>query len=262
VVSPLLANIALHGMEAALGVRYNNRGQVISPRTLVRYADDLVVLCPSVEEAEAARATLDVWLGQRGLRLSGTKTRIVHVHDGFDFLGYNVRRYPAPLSARWKWRLIVKPSQDAVARLKRQLKEEWRALRGHPARAVAARLNPIIQGWANYHRAVNAKETFSKLDHWLVRRSIRHVRRRHPTKPWAWLRERYFQEAKATRDRWLFCDPDHPRSTGSGGSDGRRSSRTSSSGGAPRPMTHRWTTTGRSVAPAASAAFPDTAGQW
>lgn len=96
VISPLLMNIALHGMEQALGVRYDRRGQIKGSRALVRYADDWVVFCESEQDAQGARRQAQEWLLKRGLRLSEDKTRIVHLTEGFDFLGFNIRHYPAP----------------------------------------------------------------------------------------------------------------------------------------------------------------------
>lgn len=102
VISPLLANIALHGMEDALGIRRIIRGRpaATNRRALVRYADDFVVFCDSKEDAERVVGTIGKWLGQRGLELSPEKTRIVHILGGFDFLGFNVRQYDAPRSVR------------------------------------------------------------------------------------------------------------------------------------------------------------------
>src|SRR5690606_10440969 len=96
VVSPLLANIALHGMEEALGVRREHLSRYVkhTPRSVVRYADDLVVLWESEEDAHAAKAELREWLAERGLELSEDQTRVVHLDEGFDFLGFNIRRYP------------------------------------------------------------------------------------------------------------------------------------------------------------------------
>ena len=96
VVSPLLANIALHGMEEAIRVKYDYRGQLISKRAVVRYADDFVCFCESREDAEQVPKILVEWLAVRGLTLSEEKTRIVHLTEGFDFLGFNIRHYPAP----------------------------------------------------------------------------------------------------------------------------------------------------------------------
>src|SRR5262249_16803646 len=89
VISPLLANIALQGMENAIGVKHNCRGEIIGKRAVVRYADDFVCFCETKEDAEQVRQILVEWLKERGLTLSEEKTRIVHLTEGFDFLGFN-----------------------------------------------------------------------------------------------------------------------------------------------------------------------------
>jgi RNA-directed DNA polymerase len=101
VISPLLLNIALHGMEEALGVKYSNRGQSIGKRMVVRYADDFVVFCETKEDAEKVKdEILPTWLAARGLSMSSEKTRIVHVTEGFDFLGFNIKHYRVPRTTR------------------------------------------------------------------------------------------------------------------------------------------------------------------
>ena len=111
VVSPLLANIALHGMEEALGVKYDYRGQLIGKRAVVRYADDFVCFCETKADAERVQSILTEWLKERGLTLSQEKTRIVHLTEGFDFLGFNIRHYPAPQTSRTGWKLLIKREQ-------------------------------------------------------------------------------------------------------------------------------------------------------
>lgn len=89
--------------------------------------------------------------------------------------------------------------------IKAKLKSEWRSLLGRDIRTVLARLNPIIRGWANYHRAVVAKETFSRLDNWMFQRCLRYVSRTHPTKSWAWRSKRYWgSHRKGSASRWVF----------------------------------------------------------
>src|SRR2546429_3423010 len=88
VISPLLANIALHGMEEAIGVKYDYRGQIVGKRAVVRYADDFVCFCETKEDARVVQGILSEWLKERGLILSEEKTRIVHLTEGFDFLGF------------------------------------------------------------------------------------------------------------------------------------------------------------------------------
>src|SRR6266508_2381100 len=152
VISPLLLNVALHGLEEAAGVRYRTIGTHAGetrPRSpvVIRYADDLVAGCHSREQAEQVQATLAAWLAPRGLAFNEDKTRIVHLVEGFDFLGVNARRYPDGT-------LLIRPSTKAVRRVKQRLADEMRALRGSNAMAVLARLVPITRGWAASYRSV------------------------------------------------------------------------------------------------------------
>jgi RNA-directed DNA polymerase len=143
VISPALFNVALHGMENAAGVRYQGTGRDAgsaregSP-VLVRYADDFVVMCTSREQAEQVKTRLAEWLTPRGLAFNEDKTRIVHAEAGFDFLGFNVRRYHG--------KLLIKPSQAAIRRIWERLRSEFRALRGSNAAAVLRVINPIVRG--------------------------------------------------------------------------------------------------------------------
>jgi RNA-directed DNA polymerase len=206
VISPLLANIALHGMEEAVGVKYDNRGQINGKRAVVRYADDFVVFCESRKDAEKAKEDLTKWLAERGLKLSEEKTRIVHLMKGFDFLSYNVRHY-RDLRARTGYKLLIKPSKDAVQRIRDKLRAEWLKLKGKPVSVVLRTLNPIIRGWANYHRVVVASKTFRSLDHWMYRREYRYVNHTHPNKPTKWKRKRYWGRMNKNRkDNWVFGD--------------------------------------------------------
>ncbi len=143
VVSPLLLNIALHGMEAAAGVRYQLNGvhagetRRDSP-VLIRYADDLLALCHSQEQAEAVKAPLAGWLAPRGLVFNEDKTRIVNLDDGFDFLGFSVRRQSG--------KMLIKPSKAALRRKRLRLRTEMRSLRGRERRHGAATARPCRSG--------------------------------------------------------------------------------------------------------------------
>jgi len=207
VISPLLANIALHGMEEALGVT-RKRGTVSSNCAVVRYADDFVVTCTTQAEAERAVDRLVPWLAKRGLHLSREKTRVVHITDGFDFLGFTIRQYPAPGTRKRGVVLLIKPSRTSVARLRKRLKDEWRALRGHNVGEVVKRLTPIIRGWANYFRIGVSRRTFEALDYWMFQRELRYVRSIHTGKSWSWRRQRYWGRLHDQRkDNWVFGDP-------------------------------------------------------
>src|SRR6266516_456768 len=120
VASPSLANIALHGMEEASGVKYSSQGSLKGKRAIVRYADDFVCFCETREDAEQVQKILVEWLKERGLTLSEEKTRIVHLTEGFDFLGFNVRQYPAPQTSRTGWKLLIKPSKQSIQEVQKK----------------------------------------------------------------------------------------------------------------------------------------------
>jgi len=206
VVSPVLLNVALHGMEEAAGVRYHQTG-VHAGRTMtgspvvVRYADDLVALCISREQAEMVRSRLVGWLAPRGLAFNEDKTRVVSLSEGFDFLGFNVRRYGE--------KLLIKPSKAAVKRHRERLAAEMKALRGANAAAVLQRLNPIIRGWSAYYRTVVSARTYSGLDNYVWQLTYKWATHGHQNKPKRWVVARYFGEFhKSRRDRWVFGDRD------------------------------------------------------
>ena len=186
---PLLANIALHGMESAVGVAYQRHRDaywIKSKRALVRYADDFVIFAETREDAEAAKSDTVQWLASRGLDLSREKTRICHLTEGFNFLGFNVRQYPVP-STKTGYKLLIKPSKESVAAFKYRMNQEWSALVGHNVNAVLNRLRPLLRGWANDFRSTVSTKTFNGLDHWMFYREAQWCKRAHPTKPWKWI---------------------------------------------------------------------------
>jgi len=207
VISPLLLNIALHGLEEAAGVRYIQNGKQAgeikrgSP-SVTRYADDLVACCCSQEQAQQVKADLAVWLAERGLAFNEAKTRIVEVALGFDFLGFNVRRYR-------NGKLLIRPSDAAIKRFRQRLKAEFRRLRGSNVAAVLAVIAPITRGWAAYYRGVVSKRVFASLDDYLWRLTYKWACWTHPNKPKRWIADRYYGRFnKARDDNWVFRDRD------------------------------------------------------
>ncbi|MGR3936458.1 group II intron reverse transcriptase/maturase [Streptomyces sp. BRA346] len=205
VISPLLLNIALHGMEEAAGCRYQSAGKGKPPVAakgtpiLIRYADDFVALCHDESEVEQVRKALGNWLAPRGLRFNEEKTRVVHLSQGFDFLGFNVRRYGS--------KTLVKPSKDAVKRIRARMKAEIVTLNGANEQAVVLKLTPIVRGWSAYYRTVVSSRTFALLDHYVFKLTYRWAKRQHPKKPKNWIVKRYFGKFNKSRnDNWVFGD--------------------------------------------------------
>jgi RNA-directed DNA polymerase len=199
IISPLLANIALDGIERLFGAE-DKRGNPVAPSerkglnrglNCIRYADDFVVTAPSREVIqEYVLPRLTAFLAERGLELSEAKTRIVHVDEGFDFLGFNVRRF--------KRKLLTRPAKGKVLEHLRSIKAYLKSHKQAPAAQVITRLNPVIRGWANYYRHGVSKETFSLADSRTWEMLWRWAKRRHPGKPAKWVKRRYF------RDDWTF----------------------------------------------------------
>ncbi|MCP4651117.1 MAG: maturase [PVC group bacterium] len=212
VVSPLLANIALHGMEEALGIKYKiiksgkNKGRLecISKIKFVRYADDFVVFCLTEADAEWAKARLGEFLHERGLEYSEEKTRIVDLNTGFDFLGFNIRRYKVS-NTKSGYKLLIKPSKESQKKVIDKLRQSWSELKGHNVIAVLKKINPIIRGQANYYRIAVSKEIFSKWDYYMYLKQRKYVKRMHPNKSWEWRRTRYWGSLKKNSlDQWMF----------------------------------------------------------
>ena len=206
VISPLLLNIALHGLEEAAGVRY--RGGIHAGTVkdgcpaLTRYADDLVVCCHSRQQAEQVKARLAGWLEPRGLAFNEAKTRIVPLTEGFDFLGFNLRRYP-------NGKLLIKPGATAIKRFRSRLAKEFHALRGANVAAVLAKIVPIVRGWVAYYRTVVSARVFAALTDYLWKLTYKWACWSHPNKPKRWIIGRYFGRfSKFRNDRWVFGDRD------------------------------------------------------
>ncbi len=200
----MLLNVALHGLENAAGVHYHTgtrAGETVagSP-VLIRYADDLAVFCHSQEQARQVKAQLAGWLAPRGLAFNEDKTTVVHLSQGFDFLGVNARRYQ-------NGTLLTKPSAEAVTRLKRRLASDMRALRGSNTSAVLAKLVPITRGWAAYYRSVVSSKVLSCLVYYVWKLTHKWAKHNHGNKPTSWIVHQYFGKLNTFRnDRWMLGD--------------------------------------------------------
>lgn len=209
-ISPLLFNIAFHGMEAGLGIVWTAKtggGQRLHrrlsrQRILVRFADDFVIFCQTQADALAAKAEISQWLSQRGLTLSAEKTRITDVHrECFNFLGFEVRFHLKGVHQSKKGgKVIIRPSREAIRSFQGKIRETLRRSGSLRVRDIVQRLNPLIRGWSNYHRISCAKDTFSYLDCWLYRRLRRWAKRRHPHKSAQWCLNQYFGVPVQGRD--------------------------------------------------------------
>lgn len=202
IISPVLANMALDGLEAVLESRFGKKNTKASYKTkvnYVRYADDFVITGISKELLETEVKTLvETFMAERGLLLSPEKTVVTHIADGFDFLGQNLRKYHG--------KMLIKPNaknlRTHLQKVRTIVRRNLTAEQGNLIR----QLNPVLRGWANYHRHVVAKETFSYVDYRVWKLLWRWSCRRHKNRHKRWVKGRYFHTVG--NQRWVFQSVD------------------------------------------------------
>ncbi len=200
IISPVLANLALDGLEAVLKKHFPQPHRGPRPKVhLVRYADDFIVTAHSKEMLEdEVRPLIEQFMRERGLELSPEKTKITHIEDGFDFLGQNVRKYRNGK----RHVLLIKPSKQSIDALLEKVRGILKANRQTPAGKLVLALNPIIKGWALYHRHVVSKKAFNDVDHAIFTMLWRWARRRHRNKSAGWVKRKYFRTIRGRS--WVF----------------------------------------------------------
>ncbi|MBS9405695.1 group II intron reverse transcriptase/maturase [Halomonas sp. TRM85114] len=201
IISPVIANLALDGLEKDLRREFPRKGPgSYSGRAakvhLIRYADDFIITASNEEILrDRVLPIVENFMSGRGLELSKEKTRFTHITSGFDFLGQNIRRYS-------NGKLLIKPAKKSIKsiidKVKKIVREMWAATAG----ALIARLNPVIRGWANYHRHVVSKRGFTYLDNEIFNIIWRWAKSRHRRKGARWIKRKYFTRL-GFRD-WCF----------------------------------------------------------
>jgi RNA-directed DNA polymerase len=207
IVSPILANMTLDGIEGKIKEKYwtNTKGTIDRDYNkhkvnYTRYADDFIVTAESKDILLDIKLIIEEHLKQRGLTLSEEKTLITHIQQGFDFLGWNFRKH--------KDTLIVKPSKASLKNIQDKIRSTIKSYRTAEQENLIRKLNPIITGWANNHKRVAAKEAFAKLDNTVFRSLWNWAKRRHSNKSMQWIKDRYWK--KTGNRNWIF---NHDKST-------------------------------------------------
>ncbi len=209
IISPIIANMALDGLEAVV---HANSGRTYRERqrarvNVIRYADDFVVTGASKDGLESQiLPAIRQFLAERGLELSEEKTRITNLTDGFDFLGQNVRRYGG--------KLLIKPARKSIKSLLDKVREILKGNTSSTQELLIRQLNPVIRGWAMYHRHIVAKAVFTLVDHRIWQLLWIWAKRRHPNKGARWVKERYFPTNGSRK--WSFATKGSARDKTSG----------------------------------------------
>src|SRR6266567_1669971 len=235
ILSPLLMNVALHGMEAVV-TESSEDGHTGDQPLLVRYADDFVILHADLKELQQVVRRVKHWLARMGLHLHADKTRFTHTltpyqgQAGFDFLGFSIRQEPGENISRGQSgqghapggktiitpftrrlapqgvKTIISPSQEASKRHLAVIEHRLQQLQTAPQGRVIAELNPLIMGWAAYYNGVVEASIMSRYDELVEQRLINWACKRHPGKARDWLLTRYWQ--RAGNQRRVFASPD------------------------------------------------------
>ncbi len=200
IISPTLANMTLDGLQTMLALKFRKRG--ISKKALafkvnlVRYADDFIITGRNKEILEHEIMPLvKEFLSVRGLTLSEEKTKITHIDEGFDFLGFNIRKYDG--------KFLIKPSKEKVKKFLDKIRETIESNKTCTQDTLIRFLNPKITGWANYYKHCVASDTFSKADHQIFCKLMQWSKRRHPMKNTNWVTRKYFR--KIGNMNWRFA---------------------------------------------------------
>lgn len=223
VISPLLANVALHGLEEHLRSAFPTTRKVNGRRVLwkphvIRYADDFVVLHQDREVIRQCHRLAREWLAGLGLELKPSKTRLAHTLTdegggaGFQFLGFDVRQFPKGKyrSGRHAGRplgftTVIRPGKEKALHHSRRLAGVVRRMSAAPQADLIAALTPVIRGWSNYYRTAHSKRTFQKVDNLLFKALRSWARRRHHTKGARWIVQKYWR-----MPTWTFGCRDGP----------------------------------------------------
>lgn len=200
-ISPTIANIVLDGLEETIYNKVRNmnnkKGYIHKPR-FIRYADDFIVAGDSIETLEKIKTIIKDFLQKRGLELSNEKTVITHISKGFDFIGWNFRKY--------KNKMIIKPSKKNIQGIKNKLAKTIKENVASKQSDLIEKLNPIIKGWSNYHQGVCAKKTFNKLDDFVYWQLCCWAKKRHNNKTKKWRLYRYWH--KIGSRKFVFAEND------------------------------------------------------
>lgn len=195
IISPVLANMTLDGLERKL-IEAFPKGRRNHPKVnLIRYCDDFIVTgCSEELLTQQVQPLVEEFLQERGLTLSPHKTRITHIDEGFDFLGFNLRKYPG--------KFFIKPSRKNIQQLIDKVRLLIRANRQARASSLIRLLNPLLKGWCNYYRHVVSKKVFTNISTMLFRMVWRWACRRHPGKSKKWIRAKYYTTVGGRN--WVF----------------------------------------------------------
>lgn len=210
-LSPLLANIALTGLDKCLGIYYTKRNHESDYESFVthgkyrsvRYADDFLIFAQTKEEINKVYDILEPYLEDRGLILAEDKTSITTIYDGFDFLGFSTRMENNK-------KCIIRPSKESVKEAKAKISNIFQMMNGHNVGELISVLNPVIDGIAEYWKPLCSSKIFGEMDTYIWKKSMKFLKRLHPNKNKGWIVSRYYptpHNNPQNKGKWTLIDP-------------------------------------------------------
>ena len=213
VISPLLANVALTGLDNFIDENFGWDYSTGRVNPLVRYADDFVIVCESKQKAKEIKKAIKEYLNENiGLTLSEEKTKITHIHNGFNFLGFHIRKYKKYKNKNCNepsdFKLLIKPQKEKVMKILESCYEVISECKSSKQKILISRLNPVLSGWANYYRYVVSSDTFCKIDDIIWQKLLNWGKRKHNNKRIDWIIQKYFTRLFNSRSLH-FTDKEH-----------------------------------------------------
>lgn len=214
IISPTLANMTLDGLQELVSKAVKpyddyssgKRKRIVPKINLVRYADDFIVTAKDKETIENVLLPLiREFMSVRGLTLSEEKTKVTHINDGFDFLGFNIRKYP-------NGKVLTTPSKEGVKRFCEKVRLKIKTHKTAKTISMIRMLNPMITGWGNYYRFGASSKAFSRVDFEIYKALWRWAKRRHPKKNKHWIKDKYFKTVQGRN--WCFSDETKSKKNG------------------------------------------------
>lgn len=191
IISPTIANMVLDGLEEVIQGMAKMRNTNLN---FIRYADDFIITGKNAYTLSIVKDAIQLFLRKRGVQLSEEKTKITHIDQGFDFLGFNIRKYNG--------KLLIKPAKGSIDDLWLEVRKIFREGRAVNADVLIRRLNPVLRGWSNYYRHVVSATVFQQLERLIWIKSWQWAARRHSDKSKHWRKEKYYR--KIGNKNWIF----------------------------------------------------------
>jgi len=194
IITPILTNILLHGLEKLLGIQYKKHVQINHGPAFVRYADEIFIFLYEKDDINELLPKLEQFFSIRGINFNKAEKQLVHIKDGFNIKDFNIRVYEDKNPNNINEKLLITPSKEFVQQIRDKLKNIFLQCKGRPIKVVLEMINPVVIKTAYYLRTIVSSPTFKKLDYYIDYKLYQHLKRLHPNKGWKWIKQKYYKK--------------------------------------------------------------------